>query len=150
VALGTDGPMLDNSVDMVEVLKFTSALHNVHHLNPRALPAERVLEMATINAARALGMEEEIGSLEPGKKADITIFDMDRPEWIPMHNPIQTLVYSAGGESVETVLIDGRVVMENRKVQTVDEKEILHQVKTLAPAVAQRAGLEPQTSWTLV
>lgn len=87
--------------------------------------AETAIEMATINGARTMGLEKEIGSLEVGKKADITIFDTRRPEWRPLHNEIQSLVYSATGDSVETVIIDGRIVMEKRKVLTADEDEIL-------------------------
>jgi cytosine/adenosine deaminase-related metal-dependent hydrolase len=87
--------------------------------------AETAIEMATINGAKAMGLEKEIGSLEAGKKADIVIFDTRRPEWRPLHNEVQNLVYSATGDSVETVIIDGRIVMEKRKVLTIDEDEVL-------------------------
>jgi len=106
--------------------------------------------MATINGAKAMGLENEIGSLEKGKKADLTIFDMKRPEWIPLHNEIQNLVYSATGDSVETVIIDGKIIVEDRIVQTIDESEVLAKVQELGEKVVKRTGRSITTTWKIV
>ena len=111
VALGTDGPMVDYSVDMVEQMKACLFMQNVKQLDAAAFTPERVIEMATIDAARALGMEAEIGSLEPGKRADIVVFDMRGPHLQVMHNPLANFVCCARGADAHTVLVDGRVVL---------------------------------------
>ena len=103
VALGTDGPMVDYSVDMVEQMKACTLMQHVRHLDPTRMPAERAIEMATINAAKALGLEHEIGSLEAGKRADIAIFDLDKPYVGVLHRPISTFVYAGKGSDARAV-----------------------------------------------
>ena len=93
-----------------------------YRYDPDAGSAETAIEMATINGARAIGMEHEIGSLVAGKKADVIVITMKRPEWYPLYSEVQNLVYSASGDSVETVLVDGKIIMEDRRVKTVDER----------------------------
>ena len=124
VSLGVDGAASNNAQDMVELMKFTALQHKVTTRDPLAMTAEKVLEMATIDGARALGMEDEIGSLEAGKKADLVIFDpLECPKAIPMHNPVSTLVYSASMKNIVGAMVDGKVVMENGVITTVkDEK----------------------------
>ncbi|MEM3521627.1 MAG: amidohydrolase, partial [Candidatus Bathyarchaeia archaeon] len=113
VALATDGPASNNNQDMFSVMKFTALLQKVSNLDPLSITAEQVLEMATINGAKALGLENEIGSIEPGKKADIIMIDLKKPHLAPIHKPISSIVYSAFGSDVETVIIDGKIIMEN-------------------------------------
>lgn len=150
VGLGTDAADCSNTHDMLRMMYLAALLFKDIRYDLNLMGAETAIEMATLHGARVLGMEGEIGSLEPGKKADVTIFDMNRPEWVPLHNPVQSLVYSAGGESADTVLVDGQVVMEGRKVRTVDEGEILERTQAMASAVARRAGIQPQTRWRWV
>lgn len=125
VAIGSDASDCSNYHDMVRVMYLAAVLHKDLRHDPELMGAEIAIEMATINGAKTMGLEKEIGSLEAGKKADIVIFDTRRPEWRPLHNEVQNLVYSATGDSVETVIIDGRIVMEKRKVLTIDEDEVL-------------------------
>ena len=92
-------------------------------------------------------MEKEIGSLEKGKKADIAIFDMRRPDWVPLYNEVQNLVYSAQGDSCESVLIDGEFIMENREIKTVDELEIVDRIQFLAKKIKKKTGLPVFSRW---
>src|SRR5262245_28007816 len=118
VGLGSDGPMVDDSIDMIEQMKACSFLQGVKHLDPTIMPPERCIEMATINAAKAMGLDDEIGSLEPGKLADIAIFDLDTPHSSPATNPIASLVFSARGPDAHTVFVNGREVVRNHKLAT--------------------------------
>ena len=134
VALGTDGPASNNRLDLFQEMKVAALLHKVNKMDPTVMPAEKILELATLNGAEALGLEKEIGSLEVEKKADITILNLDRPHLQPITSDrslISHLVYSATGDDVETVIIDGNLVMENRAILTVDENEVLDSVKKL-------------------
>ncbi|RLG99526.1 hypothetical protein DRO19_02045 [Candidatus Bathyarchaeota archaeon] len=125
VCLGTDGPASNNSLDMFESMKIACLLQKLVYEDPSVLSAWQVLRMATLNAARALGAEKELGTIETGKKADIVLVNFENPNLIPVHDYYANLVYSAKGKDVDTVIIDGKVVMENRKVKTVDEKEVI-------------------------
>jgi 5-methylthioadenosine/S-adenosylhomocysteine deaminase len=125
VALGTDGPASNNNQDIIQSMKFAACLHKVNKLDPAIISAKQVLEMATLGGARALGLEHEIGSLEAGKKADITIVDMQRPHIAPVHDPVASLVYCANCGDVDSVFIDGKLVMENGVLKNIDEKKIV-------------------------
>ena len=140
VGLATDGPASNNNQNMIEALKFGALLHKVHAKDPTVMTAERVLEMATIDGARALGLAE-VGSLEPGKKADLFIAGLLKPHASPVHHPVSSLVYAATGEEVETVIVDGKVVMEDRRVVTVDEERVLARAQEAADRLMERAGL---------
>lgn len=129
VSLGTDGACSNNSLDMFEEMKVTALLHKFSNKNPTAADAQTVLDMATINGAKALGMGNQIGSLEVDKKADLIILDFNQPHLMPVYNTISHLVYAAKGSDVETVIINGRIVMENRKILTVDEGKILTEIR---------------------
>jgi 5-methylthioadenosine/S-adenosylhomocysteine deaminase len=129
VGLGTDGCASNNNLDLFQEMDSAAKLHKVHRLDPSVMPSPAVLEMATLGGARVLGMEKEIGSLETGKKADVILLELNRPHLQPAYNPISQLVYSAGGADVRDVIIDGKMVMENRKLLTLDEEEILEQAK---------------------
>lgn len=132
IGLGTDSACSNNNLDMFEEMKMAALLHKIHQLDPTIANAQTILDMATINGARALGLEKEIGSLEPGKKADIILIDFEKPHLIPCHNIISHLVYSAKGGDVETVIINGKIIMGRRKIKGLDEEKLFQQVKKLA------------------
>lgn len=141
VGLATDGAGSNNSNDMLETLKMAALLQKVHHLDPTVITAEKVLELATIDGARAIGLEDEIGSLETGKKADLFVFNpFKAAKAVPMHNPVSTLVYSSSQANVEMVMINGKVVLSEGKVQTVDEERVLSEAHRAAEKLAERAG----------
>jgi 5-methylthioadenosine/S-adenosylhomocysteine deaminase len=116
--------------------------HRLLARDARVLPAGKVLEMVTIDAARALGMEREIGSLEPGKKADLILIDWFRPHLVPMNMPLYRVAYFANGNDVATVLVNGRVLMRDRVVLSVNETEVLEMAQREADAAIKRMGLE--------
>jgi len=142
VAIGTDGAMCNNSYDMIWEMKLTALIHKGYHRNSKLLPSEEVLDMATTQGAKALLLEKQIGSIELGKKADIIIFDTKEPGWRPLYNPISNLVYSVNGNSVETVIINGRVIMEKRKLNTIDEKELLKEEQVMLKMLSDRKKFE--------
>ncbi len=132
VGIGTDGPASNNTLDMLESMKFASLLQKVHYMDPTILPAQQTLEMVTINGAKALGLEETVGTLEKGKKADITLIDFRSPHLAPMHDPYANIVYSAHGSDVETVIVNGEILMEGRRVKTLDEEEVIQKAQLTA------------------
>jgi 5-methylthioadenosine/S-adenosylhomocysteine deaminase len=125
VSLGTDGAASNNNMDLLEEMKIAALLQKVKTMDPTILKAEEVLKMATINGATSLGLENEIGSIEVGKKADIVLVDMKKPQLTPFRNPISHLVYSANGGDVDTVICNGTVLMKNRELLTLNEVAIL-------------------------
>lgn len=137
IALGTDSL---NRQDMFEIMKAAALLLKVSTLNPTGITAKEVLRMATINGAKSLGLEQEIGSLEIGKKADITIVRVDKPHHVPVYDPISTIVYSTSGQDVETVLVEGDVVYHQGEYTYLNSEEILTKVKERAQALMQRIG----------
>src|SRR5205085_1269891 len=123
VGLGTDGPAgSNNNLDMVEEMASAARLQKVSRNDPKALTARDVLEMATIAGARVLGLDDKIGTLEPGKRADIAIVDLEQPKSQPVYAVESAIVYAASGSSVVTTICDGKILMRNGKVLTVDEK----------------------------
>jgi 5-methylthioadenosine/S-adenosylhomocysteine deaminase len=143
VGLASDGPASNNTHNMVQSLKLAALLHKVVTRNPTIITGEDVLEMATIGGARALGLESEIGSIEVGKRADLFVADLEAsPFAAPVHHPVSALVYSASGSEVETVIVDGRVVLDNGRLSTVDEDSIRAAARVAADRVAQRAGTD--------
>lgn len=143
VSLGVDGAASNNSQDMIELMKLTALQHKVNKRDPLAISAEKVLELATIDGAKAIGLEEEIGSLEVGKKADLVIFNPTlTPKSIPLHNPVSTLVYSSSMSNIEGMMVDGRIIMEDSKILTVkDEKEMLMKVQETADKLCVRGSI---------
>ena len=141
-ALGTDGPMVDYSVDMIEQMKVTSMMQHNRHLDPTRMPVEHTIEMATINAAKALGLERELGSLEPGKKADIAIFDMRKPHIGVLHRPISTFVCAGRGADAKAVLVNGRTVYQDGEFAArPDVAGIFNEANILGESIAKQAGL---------
>jgi 5-methylthioadenosine/S-adenosylhomocysteine deaminase len=130
VGLGTDGPAgSNNDLDLMEEMDLAAKLQKITKMDPRALGAKSVVEMATIEGAKALHMEKEIGSLEAGKKADFILIGLDAPNAVPMYDVYSQLAYALKGSDVETVIIGGRVVMRDKKVLTVDEAAVIAKVR---------------------
>ncbi len=129
VSLGTDSPCSNNNADMLEIMKTTAILHKGITKDPTVLPAEQVLEMATIEGAKALSWENEIGSMEAGKKADLAIINLKKPHLCPLYNEASHLVYAAKASDVETVIINGKIIMENRKLVTLDIEKVMENVE---------------------
>jgi 5-methylthioadenosine/S-adenosylhomocysteine deaminase len=125
IGLGTDGAASNNDLDMFEAMRIGSFLQKVQTFDPRALPAKTAIEMATIRGARVLGMDKQIGSLEPGKRADVIIVGMNSARQTPMYDPLSHLVYVTRGDDVQTTIVNGKVLMRNRKVLTLDEAAVL-------------------------
>jgi 5-methylthioadenosine/S-adenosylhomocysteine deaminase len=142
VGLGTDGTYVNCSIDMVEQMKFAALIQNVTHLDPSLMSTERVLEMATIGSARAMGIDDIVGSLEVGKRADIACFDLDKAHATVGHRPTATLVFSAHGTDVDTVLVDGKVLLRGGELKGFDrEQEVLAEARRRAMEVVERAGI---------
>lgn len=147
VALGCDGGPSNNDYDMIREMKLAAIIHKAVTHDPLIVPAETVLEMATINGARALGLEHEIGSLEAGKKADLVVIDLHRLHTTPSFNHVSTLVYAATGGEVDMVVVDGQIVVEQGQLLTMDEEEVMEQANQHASALYKRAGIELVPKW---
>lgn len=140
VGIGTDGPASNNSLDMFESMKIAALLQKLGYQDPTVLPAETVVKMATIDGAKALGLESSVGSLEVGKEADLILVDFRKPHLTPMHDPYANVVYSAHGSDVDTVIVKGKILMENRKVKTLDKDEVMRDAEKTAFDLLIRAG----------
>lgn len=135
VGLGTDGASSNNTLDMFETMKVCALLHKAHRWDPTVLNAQKVLDLATIGGARALGVEREIGSIEIGKRADIILINGKRPNMMPIHGKdtvVSDLVYSVSSGNVDTTIVDGNVLMQNREIKTVNLDEVLPRTQELA------------------
>ncbi len=135
VGLGTDGAASNNDLDMFEAMRQAAFLHKMASKDPRAMPAGDALAMATIEGARALGMADRIGSLEPGKRADVIVVGTTAPRQAPMYDPVSHLVYVTRGDDVVATVVEGRVLMRNRRVLTLDERAVLAEAKTMSEKV---------------
>jgi 5-methylthioadenosine/S-adenosylhomocysteine deaminase len=142
VALGSDGPGSNNRQDMLEVLKLTALLHKVHTLDAMVLQPEDVLWMACRGGAQAFGLSEEIGSLEVGKKADVALLDLDTPFAMPVHRAPSAIVYNLTPRDVDTVIVNGRILLRQKQVLFLDEKALLAQARRVCDNLFQRAGIE--------
>ncbi|NLY46600.1 MAG: amidohydrolase [Tissierella sp.] len=120
VALGTDGSSSNNNLDMFEEINLASIVNKAVNMDALSVSALSAIKMGTINGARALGLDDEIGSIEVGKKADIILLDLDKPHFYPRHNLVSAISYSAHGSDVDTVIVDGKIIMENREIKTLD------------------------------
>lgn len=129
VALGTDGPGSATTLDMFEEMKATAWMHKNKHFDPTAINTYQVLRMATVEGAKALGLEQEIGTLEAGKKADLIIVDIQKPHLTPSNDICALLAYAANGADVETTIVNGKVIMENRTLLTINEKEVMREAQ---------------------
>ena len=135
LGLGTDGAASNNDLDMFEAMRTASMLHKLVSNDPRVVSARESLQMATIGGARALGMERQIGSLEPGKRADLIVVGMSTARQTPMYDPISHLVYVTRGDDVRTTIVHGKVLMRDRKMLTLNEPAILQEARGWADKV---------------
>jgi 5-methylthioadenosine/S-adenosylhomocysteine deaminase len=143
VGLGTDGPAgSNNDLDIMEEMDLAAKLAKIMKLDPLALNAKAVVEMATIDGARALHMEKEIGSLEAGKKADVVVLSLDHPNEVPLYDVYAQLAYAIKATDVETVVIGGREVMRDQKLLTVDEAAAVAKAREYRKSVAKSLGME--------
>ena len=150
VSLGTDAGNNSNLLETLRSMYLVTVLYKDARGTTDVVPAEMALELATIHGARALGLEHEIGSIEVGKKADLVLFDTRRPEWRTLFNPVNSLVYNADGRSVHTVIVDGRVVVQNGKPCYVDEWELIAKVQSLGEKLLERTGIHFGPRWPVV
>ncbi|MBW2266146.1 MAG: amidohydrolase [Deltaproteobacteria bacterium] len=136
VGIGTDGCASNNNLDMFQEMDFVAKLHKVDNLDPTVLNASQVLNLATRDGAAAIGLEKEIGSVEAGKRADLIIIDTHKPHLTPLYDPASHLVYAVNGGDVKDVIIDGRVVVENGVVLTMNVDEVIEEVEKLGRKIA--------------
>jgi cytosine/adenosine deaminase-related metal-dependent hydrolase len=146
VAIGTDGVSAGGNLNLMRQMYLVAGLFKDARLDPDRIGAREALRMATIEGAHALGWDDEIGSLEPGKRADFVLFDLDHGEWAPYADPLQTLVWSASAASIAETWVDGRPLYRHGRVETVDEDELHKEARTRAAAIVRRAGLDPATT----
>jgi 5-methylthioadenosine/S-adenosylhomocysteine deaminase len=147
VSLGGDSGNGSNHFDMLRMMYLVANLYKDARLDVGVMPPETVMEMATRRGAESLLMERQIGSIEPGKRADLVFYDRDAPEWRPLLNPLNNLVYAATGSSVRSVMIDGRLVLDEGRITTVDERAVYERVEVLARRQVERAGLRIESRW---
>jgi 5-methylthioadenosine/S-adenosylhomocysteine deaminase len=140
VGLASDGPASSNNHSLFQAMKFAALIQKGFHQDATIITAEKVMEMATIDGARAVGLDAEIGSIEIGKKADLIVIDFNNAFMTPIHHPVSAIVYSALGNEVTTVMIDGRFVMRDSIVTGVNEAEVRRQAQISADDLARRAG----------
>ncbi|MEM2608941.1 MAG: amidohydrolase [Candidatus Bathyarchaeia archaeon] len=138
VSLGTDSPCSNNSADMFEVMKVAALLHKGVNKNPTVMPATQVLSLATIEGAKALSWDSEIGSIEVGKKADLVIVNFAKPHLCPVHNEISHLVYAAKATDVETVMVNGKLIVENGRLTTVNYEEVMVMAEKAKDSLLER------------
>jgi 5-methylthioadenosine/S-adenosylhomocysteine deaminase len=143
VGLGTDGPAgSNNDLDLMEEMDLAAKLAKITKMSPLALNAKAVVEMATIDGARALHMEKEIGSLEKGKKADLIVISLDEPNAVPMYDIYAQIAYALKASDVETVMIGGRLVMKDHKLLTVDEEAAIAKAREYKKTIAASLGMQ--------
>ena len=131
VALGTDGASSNNNLDMLEEIRLATLLAKVETLDPLVVPAFEAVKLATENGAKAAGLQN-VGRLEKGYKADLVLFDMSGADWQPTYNPVSLLAYSANSSSADTVIVDGKILMEKRELKTLDEEKIISEFNAQA------------------
>src|SRR5206468_13049403 len=141
VALGCDSPNNSNHLDILRALNMAAIQYKDARHDLRQVPAESALEMATLHGAQAMGLGDELGSIEAGKKADLVCFDTLRPEWQALWNPVNNLVYNADGRSVHTVVIDGRVVVDAYRQTFADEPRLFAKVQEIGERLQARTGI---------
>jgi 5-methylthioadenosine/S-adenosylhomocysteine deaminase len=149
VAIGTDGNNASNYSDLMRATYLVAGLFKDARQDPQMFPAETAYEMATLGGARAMQLGEHIGSLEVGKHADVVLHDTDRPEWRPLLNVMNQLVWSADGRGVHTVVVGGEVVVEDGRMTTVDESALYAEAQRMGEAITARSGLPDKSKYPL-
>lgn len=141
VSIGTDGAPSNNRMDMLDEMHLAALIHKGRTLNTKIVPAEQILEMATINGAKSALWEDEIGSLEPGKKADLIIINPKSPGSYPIHDAISNLVYSMHSSNVEASMVNGNWIMRDKKILNINEDELLTEINKRAKELVKRSGI---------
>lgn len=147
VGIGTDGAASNDSQDMFGAIKAAALLQKVEHLDATAMTAPEVIEMATIGGAKALGLENEVGSLEPGKRADVQLLDGNGPELAVLHDPFQQIVYGVTPRSVSDVWVDGKRRVEGSEVVGLDRRALAGEARMAAASLAERSGMEGESGY---
>ncbi len=150
VGLGTDAGNNSNLLETMRSMYLAAVLYKDGRQDVSMVPAETAVELATLGSARAMGLGADTGSIEVGKKADLVLFDTRRPEWRTLFNPVNNLVYSADGRSVHTVIVDGRVVVEDHTALFVDEWELIQRVQRIGAGLMERTGVSFAPRWPVV
>ena len=135
VCLGTDGASSNNNMNLLEEMNLAALLHKGYNQNPVLINANQAIRMATVNGARAIGFGDEVGCIQKGMKADLIILDIDKPHYHPMNDALSAVVYTGQGADVDTVIIDGNIIMENRELKTIDEEKVKYQVNAIAKRI---------------
>ena len=141
VSLGSDHAS-SGVVDMVQEMRMAACMYKEVRMNPRVMPPEHAIEMATLNGAKGVGLQDRIGSIEVGKEADFVVFDATQPEWQPLYNPVSNLVYSATGSSVKDVFIAGEQVLKDGKLTRIDHDALMQQVGEAGQRIAARLDMK--------
>lgn len=150
VALGSDSANSSDHLDIIRSMNLAACIYKDARQDTKMVPSEQAIEMGTLMGARALGLGDELGSIEVGKKADMVLFDTKRPEWRSLFNPVNNLVYNADGRSVHTVIIDGRMVVEAYKQNFVDEWKLMQKVHEIGENLMARTGVKYPQRWPVV
>lgn len=150
VCLGNDGVPVNNTADMFREMRTALLIHRNNDMNPEYPTAAEAIEMATINGAKALMVGDRVGSLEAGKQADIILIDTRKPHLYPVYDPVSIVAWAANGSDVDTVLIDGAVVMRDRTVLTMDEARVLAAAQARSHKILDQAGVKPNLVWPLL
>ena len=150
VAIGTDGNNASNYSDLMRATYLVAGLFKDARTDPQMFPAEKAFEMATLGGAKAICAEDELGSLEAGKKADLVLHDTDRPEWRPLLNVMNQLVWAADGRGVHTVYVDGKKVVEDGHMTTIDEERFWAQCQAAGEAITSRSGLPDKSKYPVL
>lgn len=138
VGLGTDGASSNNNLDMIEEMRSCALLHKVSTMDPTVVPAYQALQMGTALGAQALGWDDQIGVLRPGYKADLILINLTAAHMIPRYDVLANIIYSSQAADVDTVMVNGRVIMENRRITTFDEQEVLDKCQAIAADLLNR------------
>ncbi|KNF09196.1 5-methylthioadenosine/S-adenosylhomocysteine deaminase MtaD [Gottschalkia purinilytica] len=138
LALGTDGSASNNNLNMFEEINLAALINKGINTDPTSVPASTAIKMATINGAKGIGLESEIGSIEINKKADIILIDLNKPHLYPRYNLMSSLAYSVQASDVDTVIVDGKILMENRELKTIDIEKVIYNSEKMAKDLIER------------
>jgi cytosine/adenosine deaminase-related metal-dependent hydrolase len=147
VAVGTDGNNASNYSDLMRATYLVAGLFKDSRRDPRQVPAETAFEMATLHGAQAIGLQGHVGAIVPGWSADLVLHDRLRPEWTPLLNVANQLVYSADGRGVHTVFVEGRKVVESYRLTTIDTGGLYERAQRAGEAIVSRSGLPDRRKW---
>jgi 5-methylthioadenosine/S-adenosylhomocysteine deaminase len=147
ISLGCDGPNCSNHFDMGVAMYLAAGIYKDSRMDVNLVPAEMAIEMATINGARSMLMDNQIGSIEKGKKADLILLNAKYAGWVPLINVVNQIVYAAGLKNVDTSIIDGEIVMENGTVKTIDELQLFKKIEKISEDIIKRSGLPLVRRW---